>query len=78
MRPLILVALLLVSSPAWAGTRTIEIVSDTGFVQAIIYGPVDAPVPDGMTFIVLTNDAVQVQGGWHYDAHTGIFSPPNE
>lgn len=77
MRKIVVATLLvLVSSPAFAATRTVEIVTATGFVQAIVNGPVATSAPAGITFVVLTDDAVQVQGGWTYDSQSHTFSPP--
>lgn len=70
------IALWLVASPALADTRTVQVDTATGFVAAIIYGPVTTPAPAGRTFIVLTDDAVQVESGWTYNATTHTFSPP--
>lgn len=68
---------LLISTAAFAGTRTVEIVTATGFVQAIVMNAVTTPAPDGMTFVVVTNDSTQVQAGWTYNATNGTFSPPS-
>lgn len=78
MRTLILALLfaIFIALPAFAATRTVQVVNATGLVMAIVNGPVTAPAPSGMTFLVITNDATQVQAGWIYNFTTKTFSPP--
>lgn len=69
---------LLASSAVFADTRTVEVVAATGIVQAIVYNLVTTPASAGITFVILTDDTIQVSGGWVYNAAAGTFSPPSK
>lgn len=67
---------LLAAFPALAETRTVQVDTTSWRVVAIVFNEVTTPAPQGRTFVVLTDDAIKVEGGWIYDPVAKTFAAP--